>query len=84
MSYEKEEEERSEINRDHVVVRGCKNTPRMVSFLTTHSSLLTYFSTPSPAKLVPSPYTQGESAMRTFFKKMSAPKWSAQILLMKS
>ena len=35
---------------------------RMASLLTTHSYLLTIFSTPSPAKLVPSPYKQGESA----------------------
>ena len=29
------------------------------------------FSTPSPAKLVPSPYKQGESAVRSNFRAIS-------------
>ena len=64
MSYEKEEDERSEINWDHKVVRGCKiYTARHA----TNYSLLTTqcFCTPSPAELVPSPYKQGESAVRS-------------------
>ena len=48
---------------DHKVVRGCKiYTARHAtnySLLTTHC-----FCTPSPAELVPSPYKQGESAIR--------------------
>ncbi len=49
---------------DHKVVGGCKiYTARHATYnslLTTHC-----FCTPSPAELVPSPYKQGESAVRT-------------------
>ena len=46
---------------DHVVVRGCLNTHRMAYYplLTTHC-----IRHPLTAKAVPSPYKQGESAVR--------------------
>ena len=49
---------------DRLGGEGVLNTPRMA-----YSSLLTpnFFRTPSPAKLVPSPYKQGESAIRNIF-----------------
>ena len=43
MSYEKEEDERSEINRDRVSGEGVQNTHRTA---TTHYSLLTFFAPP--------------------------------------
>ena len=49
---------------DHEVVRGCKNAPHGItpnySLLTTHLK-----SHPLTAKAVPSPYKQGESAVRS-------------------
>ena len=67
MPYEKEEDERSEINWDRVAVRGCEkytawNAPNY-SLLSTHFLLH-----PLTSKLVPSPYKQGESAIRMVLK----------------
>ena len=45
MPYEKEEDERSEINRDHVCGERVQNILRMV---TPYVSLLTRIRTPSP------------------------------------
>ena len=56
MPYKKEEDERSEINRDHVVVRGCnfklgvRNEERGVSDL--EYAMRYAFCTPSPPKAV--------------------------------
>ena len=58
MSYEKEEDERSEINRDRVSGEGVQEMHRMA---TTNYSLFLH---PLTAKAVPSPYKQGESAVR--------------------
>ena len=51
-------------------VRGCKictawRTPHYL-LLTTH-----YFCPPSPAELVPSPYEQGESAVRNYIPRVA-------------
>ena len=55
MPYEKEEDERSEINWDRLGGEGVQDLHRMA---TTHYSLLTTncFRTPSPAELVPTPF----------------------------
>ena len=60
MPYEKEEDERSEINWDRLGGEGVPNTHRTA---TTHYSLLTFFAPPHHY-VVPSPYKQGESAVR--------------------
>ena len=63
MSYEKEEDERSEINRDRLGGEGVLDTHRMA-----YSSLLTpNLFAPPHHYVVPSPYKQGESAVRTVF-----------------
>ena len=65
MSYEKEEDERSEINRDRLGGEGVLDTHRMHTPL---SSLLTpHLFAPPHHYVVPSPYKQGESAVRYFF-----------------
>ena len=59
MPYEKEEDERSEINWDRKAVRGCNYKVPL-----THVNNNKWCCTPSPPAVVPSPYKQGESALR--------------------
>ena len=59
MPYEKEEDERSEINRGPRSGDGVLIIIRMAKLLTTNQ-----YSHPLTAEAVPSPYKQGESAVR--------------------
>ena len=52
MSYEKEKDERSEINRDHVVVRGCEKV-RSEERGVCHAVCIQH---PLTAKAVPTPF----------------------------
>ena len=62
MPYEKEEDERSEINWDRLGGEGVLKIVRREEY-----AMRDYFLHPLTAKAVPSPYKQGESAIQTFF-----------------
>ena len=59
MSYEKEEEERSEINRDHVVVRGCRKRVLIKELRKYHCYI--FFLHPLPAKGGTPPMNRGRA-----------------------